>query len=272
VSPLEQRVSFQECRGTINLFIRLFVLSNEARPNIWIVSNWKVAMKRYFFFAAWVLFIPLVSPAQDVGTAADVSSFSLQLSYEHLSRDFSLAGARREIGRDLYKATVGLRPTDYVYLYGFLGSSDFPNFYVQDGRHVYFGGGLKFMMVGEVDITEQDGRDINVRGGIGLDFQVARLQSFQNEEYENFGLTRYQGSLDFGLRVFQFAGYFGFKFSKISGTFQPLALDQKIEAKGKGLFSMMLGFNWHLSRHLALVSEFSFFTESCWGFGLLLDL
>jgi hypothetical protein len=128
------------------------------------------------------------------------------------------------------------------------------------------------MMVGEVDITEEDGHSINVRGGIGLDFQVARLQSSQNKDYEKFGLTRYQGSLDFGLRVFRFAGYFGFKFSKISGTFQPLVLDQVIEAKGKGLFSMMLGFNWHLSRHLALVSEFSFFTESSWALGLRLDL
>jgi hypothetical protein len=229
-------------------------------------------MKKYLFLAAWMLFVPLASLAQDVGTAADVSSFSLQLSYEHLSRDFSLAGARQEIGRDLYKATVGLRPTDYVYLYGFLGSSDFPNSYVQDGRHLYFGGGLKCLMVGEVDITEEDGHSINVRGGIGLDFQVARLQSSQNENYEKFGLTKYQGSLDFGLRIFQFAGYFGFKFSKISGTFQPLALDQEIEAKGKGLFSMMLGFNWHLSRRLALVSEFSFFTESSWALGLRLDL
>ncbi|MCX6577095.1 MAG: hypothetical protein NTV82_11975 [Candidatus Aminicenantes bacterium] len=229
-------------------------------------------MNKYFFLAACVLFAPLVSPAQDVGTAADVSSFSLQLSYEHLSRDFSLAGARQEIGRDIYKATVGFRPTDYVYLYGFFGSSDFPNSYIQDGRHLYYGAGLKYMMVGEVDITEQDGRDINVRGGIGLDFQVARLQSSKNEEYEKFGLTKYQGSLDFGLRIFQFAGYFGFKFSKISGTFQPLVLDREIEAKGKGLFSMMLGFNWHLSRHLALVSEFSFFTESSWALGLRLDL
>jgi hypothetical protein len=229
-------------------------------------------MKKYFILAVCTLFVPVDSFAQGVGTAADVSAFSLQLSYEHLSRDFSLAGARQEISRDIYRATVGFRPTDYVYLYGFLGSSDFPNSYVQDGRHVYFGGGLKCLMVGEVDIIEQDGRDINVRGGIGLDFQVARLQSSGNEDYEKFGLTKYQGSLDFGLRVFQFAGYFGFKFSKISGMFQPLALDQEIEAKGKGLFSMMLGFNWHLSRHLALVSEFSFFTESYWGLGLRLDL
>jgi hypothetical protein len=229
-------------------------------------------MKKYSLLAIFVLIAPLASLCQDVGTAADVSSFSLQLSYEHLSRDFSLAGARQEIGRDLYKATVGFRPTDYVYLYSFLGSSDFPNSYIQAGRHIYFGGGLKCLMVGEVDITEEDGHSINVRGGIGLDFQVARLQSSQNEDFEKFGLTRYQGSLDFGLRVFQFAGYFGFKFSKISGTFQPLVLDQEIEVKGKGLFSMMLGFNWHLSRHLALVSEFSFFTESYWGLGLRLDL
>jgi hypothetical protein len=229
-------------------------------------------MKKYLLLAACVFLVPLISSGQDVGTASDISSFSVQLSYEHLTRDFSLAGARQEIGRDLYKATVGFRPTDYVYLYGFLGSSDFPNSYIQAGRHLYFGGGLKCLMVGEVDITEEDGHSINVRGGVGLDFQVARLQSSQDEDYEKFGLTRYQGSLDFGLRVFQFAGYFGFKFSKISGTFQPLVLDQEIEAKGKGLFSMMLGFNWHLSRHLALVSEFSFFTESSWALGLRLDL
>jgi len=229
-------------------------------------------MKKNSLLAIFVLIAPLASLCQDVGTAADVSTFSLQLSYDHLSRDFSLAGARQGISRDIYKATVGFRPTDYVYLYGFLGSSDFPNSYIQDGRHLYFGGGLKCLMVGEVDITEEDGHSINVRGGIGLDFQVARLQSSGNEDYEKFGLTKYQGSLDFGLRVFQFAGYFGFKFSKISGMFQPLSLDQEIEAKGKGLFSMMLGFNWHLSRHLAFVSEFSFFTESYWGLGLRLDL
>lgn len=229
-------------------------------------------MKKYSLLAIFVMIAPLVSPAQEVGTAADMPSFSLQLSYEHLSRDFSLAGVRQEISREIYKATVGFRPTDYVYLYGFFGSSDFPNSYIMEGRHLYFGGGLKWMMVGEVDITEEDGHSINVRGAVGLDFQVARLQSSLNEDYEKFGLTRYQGSLDFGLRVFQFAGYFGFKFSKMSGTLQPLVLDQEIEAKGKGLFSMMLGFNWHLSRRLALVSEFSFFTESCWGLGLRLDL
>jgi len=229
-------------------------------------------MKKYLFLTACVFLVPLISFGQDVGTAADVSSFSLQLSYEHLSRDFSLAGVRQEIGRDLYKATVGLRPSDYVYLYGFLASSDFPNSYVQDGRHLYFGAGLKYLLVGEVDITESDGRSINIRGGVGLDFQIARLQSSQNDFYEKFGLTKYQGSLDFGLRVFQFAGYFGFKFSKISGVFQPLDFDQEIEAKGKGLFSMMVGFNWHLNRRLALVSEFSFFTESAWSFGLKLDL
>ena len=230
------------------------------------------AMKKLSLLAIFVKIAPLVSSAQEVGTAADTSSFSLQLSYEHLSRDFSLAGVRQEIKRDIYKATVGFRPSDYVFLYGFLGSSNFPNSYVRDGSRLYFGGGLKWMMVGEVDIAEEDGRSINVRGGIGLDFQVARLQSSQKEDYEKFGLTRYQGSLDFGLRVFQFAGYLGFKFSRMSGTFQPLALDQEIEAKGKGLFSMMLGFNWHLSRRLALVSEFSFFTESYWGLGLRLDL
>jgi hypothetical protein len=229
-------------------------------------------MKKYSLLAIFVLFAPLVSPAQEVGTAADMSAFSLQFSYEHLSRDFSLAGVRQEISRDIYKATVGFEAADYVFLYGFLGSSDFPNSYVGDGSHLYFGGGLKWMMVGEVDIAEEDGRSINVRGGIGLDFQVARLQSSLNKEYEKFGLTKYQGSLDFGLRIFQFAGYFGFKFSKMSGTFQPLVLNQEIEARGKGLFSMMLGFNWHLSRRLALVSEFSFFTESYWGLGLRLDL
>jgi hypothetical protein len=229
-------------------------------------------MKKYSLLAIVVLIAPLVLPAQEVGTAADMPAFSLQLSYEHLSRDFSLAGVRQEISRDIYKATVGFRPSDYVYLYGFFGSSDFPNSYVGDGSHLYFGGGLKWMMVGEVDIAEEDGHSINVRGGIGLDFQVARLQSSLNEDYEKFGLTRYQGSLDFGLRVFQFAGYFGFKFSKLSGTFQPLVLDQEIEARGRGLFSMMLGFNWHLGRRLALVSEFSFFTESSWALGLRLDL
>lgn len=229
-------------------------------------------MKKNFLLVILTLVLPLVSIGQDVGTAADVPSFSLALSYEHLSRDFRLGGVREGISRDVYRATLGLKPSDGISLYGFIGSSNFPNSYVSDGRSIYFGGGLKFMLVGEVDIREEDGHSLLVRGAVGLDLQISRLQSSHTEDYERLGLTRYQGSLDFGLRIWQVAGYLGFKFSRISGAFRPALSGQEIDAEGKGLLSMVLGLNYHLSSRLALVSEFSFFTERCWALGLRFDL
>jgi len=232
----------------------------------------KVAMKKYHLLVILALAFPLSLSGQDVGTAADVPSFSMAFSYERLSRDFRLAGIRQEIHRDIYRATLGLKPWEGVSIYGFVGSSNFPNSYVSGGRTLYFGGGLKFLMVGEVDIREEDGHSLLVRGAVGLDFQISRLQSSHTADCERLGLTRYQGCLDFGLRIWQVAGYFGFKFSRISGPFHPALSDQEIDAKGTGLFSMILGLNWHLCPRVALVSEFSFFTERTWGLGLRIDL
>lgn len=124
------------------------------------------------------------------------------------------------------------------------------------------------MMLGEVEIQdEKEGTSINIKGGMGFDFQVSRLQSTGEELYDDFGLTEFQGAVDFGIRVFRFAGYLGFKLSTVSGKFT-LPDESLIDTKGKGLFSMFLGFNYSFRRHLALVSEFTFFTESSWAIGL----
>jgi hypothetical protein len=66
-------------------------------------------------------------------------------------------------------------------------------------------------------------------------------------------------------------GYFGFKFRKISGECTPLDYS-RIKAEGTGLFSLFLGFNFHLSKFLVLVSEVSFFTEKSWAMGLRIDI
>jgi hypothetical protein len=66
-------------------------------------------------------------------------------------------------------------------------------------------------------------------------------------------------------------GYFGFKFSKISAEFTRLDYSW-IKAEGTGLFSLFLGFNFHLSKFLVLVSEVSHFTEKSWAMGLHIDI
>jgi len=229
-------------------------------------------MKRSLIILISTALCALVSPAQEVGTGADMPSFSLQLSYEHLSRDFNLSGLKEDIGRNLFRATVGVRPGRDLRLFAFVGSSNFPNSFVPDRRHFNFGGGLKYaLMRGEIDVADEDGRHLNIQGAVTVDLQVSRLQSSDNGLYENFGLTEYQGALDFGCKIMSFAGYLGFKFSKISGSFTQL-MGREVDTDGNGLFSLILGFNYHIGKRLALVSEFSFFTESSWAFGLRWDL
>jgi hypothetical protein len=225
-------------------------------------------LKKIISLAVLLAGAPLFASAQDIGTAADTPPFYLQVSYDHVSRDFTLAGAKEEIVRGIYKAAAGFAIGPNVGLYGFAGSSDFPNTRVGGGRALWIGGGLKYRMLGEVEIIESDGKTLDIKGGIGLDFQVARLQNAEAASYDDLSLTRYQGSIDFGLRILRFAGYLGFKFSSIRGRLTPAGSIEELEVEGRGLFSMVMGFNWYLRRHLALVSEFSFFSESFWGLGL----
>ncbi|MGD8539478.1 MAG: hypothetical protein PVI66_12240 [Candidatus Aminicenantes bacterium] len=231
-------------------------------------------MRKLCSIALLVLGLPILNSAQEVGTSADTQMerrLSLQLSYEHISRNFTLGGIEEKVGRKIFRGKLSFRPFRVANFYSFIGSSEFPNSYVNDGSLLYFGGGCKLMMLGEVYVEEEDGDTITVKAGIGLDFQISRLQSTNNRDYVDFGLTEFQGSLDFGLRVFWFVGYFGFKFSKISGEFTELD-DSRIKAEGTGLFSLFLGFNVHLTQKLVLISEFSFFTEKSWALGLRVDI
>lgn len=232
-------------------------------------------MKRFIVVFAFLPAFFYSLSAQEVGTSVDsppAGHVALQFSYEHLSRDFTLDSLKEEITQEILKATLRYRPSVNLNLYGFVGSSDFPNSIITTERNLYFGGGIKYVMLGEVEILdEKEGTSINIKGGMGLDFQVSRLQSTGNQVFDNFGLTEFQGAIDFGIRVFQFAGYFGFKLSTISGNFT-LPDKSLIDTKGKGLFSMFLGFNYSFGRHLAFISEFSFFTESSWALGLRWNL
>jgi hypothetical protein len=231
-------------------------------------------MRKFLGIGLLILGLPILNSAQEIGTSADTQiegRFALQLSYEHISRNFRLGGIEEKVGRKILRGKLSFRPVRSLNFYGFLGSSNFPNSYVSNGSLLYFGGGCKLMMLGEVYIEEEDGEEITVKAGIGLDFQLSSLRSTNDSHYADFGLTEFQGSLDFGLRVFWFVGYFGFKFSKISGEFVQKDYS-RIKAEGTGLFSLFLGFNFHLSKSLVLVSEVSFFTEKSWALGLRVEI
>lgn len=224
-----------------------------------------------------VLFFLVTIPsgllAQDVGTAADsqeLRQFSLQLSYEHLKRDFKFDEMKLDVNREIYKVQVGFRPSRTLRLYGFAGSSNFPYASTPSNRQLFLGGGLKSLFIGEVYIEDEETEEsINIQAGIGMDLQIARLQTSGNDVYDSFGLTRYQGAIDFGVTIFSFSGYFGFKLSKMTGSFV-LTGQKETQVKAKGLFSMFTGVNVRLNSHLSLVSEFSFFTEKYWALGLKL--
>ncbi len=231
-------------------------------------------MKKCTGMIICILTFPFLLQGQEVGSGADVPSAghaALSFTYENLSRKFSIGDIQEKVKREILRATFSFRPAQNWNLYVFTGASDFPNSFADSGNHLYFGAGIKLAMLGEVDIEEEDGSSVNIRVGIGLDFQVSRLQASGHDSYKKLGLTEYQGAIDFGVRVFQFAGYLGFKFSGISGDFT-LADERKMEAKGKGLFSMFLGLNVPLSRRLAFVSEYSLFTERSWALGLRLNI
>jgi len=234
-------------------------------------------MKRTVLCLCLLLSLSLSGLAQMTGTGADSTRLSLQFSYERLSREFSLSGTREDVSRDVFTATAGYMLAPNFMIYGFLGTSDFPMSLTPGGQHLLFGGGLKYSLLGYVDIEEEDGSRINLKGSIDFDVRVSRLESSNTDFYEKFGLTQFQGSIDFGLKVFPFAGYMGFKFSRVSGEFLP-ALQLMIfpsrptELDGRGLFSLLLGFNYQFAPRLSLVTEFSFFTESSWSFGLRWDI
>lgn len=237
-------------------------------------SEWRDIVRKTVGIAVFVLGLPILHFAQEVGTSADTQMerrFSFQLSYEHLSRNFTLGGIKEKVGRKILRGKLSFRPVRPANFYGFIGTSNFPNSYVDDGSLLYFGGGCKFMMLGEVYVEEEDGETITVKAGAGLDFQLTHIKSTNNRDYSDFSLTEFQGSLDFGLRIFWFVGYFGFKFSKISGEFTQLNYS-RIKTEGTGLFSLFLGFNFHLSKSLILVSEVSFITEKSWALGLRIDI
>lgn len=218
--------------------------------------------------------MPILHLAQEMGTSADVQTegrLSFQLSYEHLSRNFELGGIEEKVRRRVCTGKLSFRPANPVSFYGFIGSSNFPNSYVAEGSLLYFGGGCKFMMLGEVYIEDEDGETTTVKAGIGLDLQLSHLTSTNDSSYEEFSLTELQGDVDFGLRVFWFVGYFGMKLSKITGEFMQSG-SPKIEATGTGLFSLFLGFNLHVGKSVVFVSEFSFFTERSWALGLRFDI
>lgn len=231
-------------------------------------------MKKYTGIIICILVFPFLLLGQDVGSGADAPSLghaALTFTYENLSRYFTIDGIKEKVKRGILRATFNFRPAQNLSLYVFTGASDFPNRFADSGKHLYYGGCIKYMMLGEVDIEEEDGSSVNIKAGIGLDFQASRLQSSGQDSYKKLGLTEFQGAIDFGLRIFQFAGYLGFKFSGISGDLT-LADDRKIEAKRKGLFSMFLGLSIPFSRHLGFVSEYSFFTERSWALGLRLNI
>ncbi len=222
----------------------------------------------------YLLSLALPLAAQSVGTAADSPAPGhgyAKISYSHLSRNFNLEGTSESVTQKIWLGEVGFRPNRLIKLYGFGGSSDFSNSRALEQRQLYFGGGLKLTMIGEVDVEEESGRRVRINAGVGLDFQMARLQSSGDQAYDSLGLTRYQGALDLGLRVFGFAGYLGFKLSKVSGAFRPASGDD-VAADSQGLFSLFLGFNGHLSSWLSVVSEVSFISDKMWSLGLRLDL
>jgi hypothetical protein len=118
-----------------------------------------------------ILGLPILHFAQEVGTSADTQMegrFAFQLSYEHLSRNFTLGGIEEKVVRKILRGKLSFRPVRAANFYGFIGSSTFPNSYAEDGSLLYFGGGCKLMMLGEVYIEEEDGETITVKAGVVL--------------------------------------------------------------------------------------------------------
>ncbi|MBD3415260.1 MAG: hypothetical protein GF421_12630 [Candidatus Aminicenantes bacterium] len=221
-----------------------------------------------------ILMIPCVIFSQDIDSGVTVppaGRASLAFSYQDLSRTFKFDGLKEKVERDILKATFKYSPSQYVNLYAFVGTSDFPNSFFSTENNIYYGGGVKYTLTGTVDIEEENGKHINIKGSTGFDLQIARLQPLNNSDPSDFSLTKLQGAVDFGVRLFRFAGYIGFKTNKLLGK-AVLPLDEEMDIKSRGFFSMFLGFDYDFSHTLALTSEFSFFSDSSWALGLRIDL
>lgn len=224
--------------------------------------------------AVLILMIPCFVFSQDIDSGVTVPSqgqASLAFSYVNLSRTFKFDGIKENVDRGILKATFRYSPSRYVNLYGFVGTSDFPNSFFSTEDHIYYGGGIKYTLTGMVDIEDEEGDCIHIRGSTGFDLRLSRLEPLDNSSSVDFSLTHLQGAIDFGVRMFGFAGYMGFKVNKLLGK-ATLPLEEEIEVKSRGFFSMFLGFDYYFSHNLALTSEFSFFADSSWALGLRIDL
>jgi len=221
-----------------------------------------------------ILVIPIPLFSQDIDSGVTVPPEGrtfLAFSYVNLSRNYKFDGIKEKVDRDLLKATFRYSPSRYVNLYGFVGTSDFPNSFFSTENNIYYGGGIKYTLTGMVDIEEKNGDHINIKGSTGFDLRISRLQPLHNSNSVDFSLTQLQGAVDFGVRMFRFAGYLGFKVNKLLGK-ASLPLEEDIEVKSRGFFSLFLGFDYYFSHRLALTSEFSFFADSSWSLGLRIDL
>jgi len=164
------------------------------------------------------LILPSLVFSQNIDSGVTVPTkgkTSLGFSYVNLSRNFKFDGMKEKIDRDILKATFRYSPSRYVNLYGFMGTSDFPNSIFLTENNIYYGGGIKYTLTGMVDIEEENGDHINIKGSTGFDFQIARLEPFNKSSSPDFSLTKLQGAVDFGVRMFRFAGYMGFKVNKL---------------------------------------------------------
>jgi len=221
-----------------------------------------------------ILMIPCFVFSQDIDSGVTVppqGQASFAFSYVNLSRTFKIDSEKENVDRDILKATFRYSPSRYMNLYGFVGTSDFPNSFFSTDNNIYYGGGIKYTLTGMVDIEEKNGERINIKGSTGFDLQIARLQPLNNLGSSDFSLTQLQGAIDFGVRMFRFAGYMGFKVNKLLGK-ATLPTEEEMDIKSRGFFSMFLGFDYYISHNLALTSEFSFFADSSWALGLRIDL
>ena len=228
-------------------------------------------MKRVVSLITGIMIVSSLVVAQDVGTMAGTPAeghVTLQFSCENASRMYDFDLFREKVYQRMYQGTLSYSFSPWVNVYGFVGSSDFPNSFADTKKQIYYGGGVKLMLIGgEIYIEENTRSRIHLKGGIGLDFKVGRLQSRDGELYSTFDLTEYQAAIDFGLRVLMVTTYCGFKLSWVNGD-MTLVDETDMHLKGRGLFSMFIGGNVDLTKYVALTSEFSFFTEKSWSLGL----
>jgi hypothetical protein len=221
-----------------------------------------------------IVMLPCLMFSQDVDSGVTVppeGRTSLSFSYVNLSRTFKFDGIKEKVEREILKATFRYSPSRHVNVYGFVGTSDFPNSFFSTEDNIYYGGGIKYTLTGMVDIEEENGEHINIKGCTGFDFQIARLEPLNSSGSTDFSLTKLQGAVDFGVKIFRFAGYMGFKVNKLLGK-ATLPLEEEIDLKSRGFFSMFLGFDYYFSHKIAFTSEFSFFADSAWALGLRIDL